>query len=80
MSKAAPPPAKTTGVPLGSGLLANKLHARQARADLVVRPRIIKLLDDGSSASLILVSAPAGFGKTTLLAEWLKKQPHGSCW
>ena len=59
-----------------SGLLATKLYARPARANLVARPRLTRLLDDGRSASLILVSAPAGFGKTTLLAEWLRNRPQ----
>lgn len=59
------------GALLGGGLLATKLYARPTRTNLVVRPRINKLLDAGLSANLILVSAPAGFGKTTLLAEWL---------
>ena len=70
MPKAAPTPDNLISIPLGSGLLETKLYARPARANLVARPRICKLLDDGLSASLILVSAPAGFGKTTVLAEW----------
>src|SRR5512141_617212 len=64
MSIADPTPDKTVGVSLGSNLLETKLYARPARASLVSRPRITKLLDRGLSASLILVSAPAGFGKT----------------
>jgi LuxR family maltose regulon positive regulatory protein len=61
-------------------LLATKLHPRPARANLVARPRLCRLLDEGRAASLILVSAPAGFGKTTLLAEWLGHTPHDACW
>jgi LuxR family transcriptional regulator, maltose regulon positive regulatory protein len=64
----------------GGRLLATKLCARPARANLVARPRLIGLLDDGRSASLILVSAPAGFGKTTLLAEWLGHGRQSTCW
>jgi LuxR family transcriptional regulator, maltose regulon positive regulatory protein len=37
----------------------------------VPRPRLIQRLDEGTERDLTLVSAPAGFGKTTLLAEWL---------
>ncbi len=61
----------------GHGLLTTKLYARPAPASLVTRPRIIQLLEDGLSASLILVSAPAGFGKTTLLTEWLSAKDEG---
>ena len=80
MLKAAPISEGTAGGSGGSDLLATKLYARPARGNVVVRPRVIGLLDDGLSAGLILVSAPAGFGKTTLLAEWLKGRPQGSCW
>ncbi len=80
MSKAEPTPDNTISTSWGSGLLATKLYPRPARANLVARPRISKLLDEGLSASLILVSAQAGFGKTTLLAEWLKNRRPGSCW
>jgi len=43
----------------------------------VPRPRLIERLDRGSEARLTLVSAPAGFGKTTVLAEWLAAAPAG---
>lgn len=79
MSEGAPTSDSTMAAPRGSGLLATKLYARLVRATLVARPRVIKLLDDGLSASLILVSAPAGSGKTTLLAEWFRTRLHGSC-
>ena len=80
MSEAAPTPDNTIRAAQGSGLLATKLYARPARANLVARPRLTRLLDDGRSAGLILVSAPAGFGKTTLLAEWLRNRPQSACW
>jgi LuxR family maltose regulon positive regulatory protein len=52
-------------------ILAAKLgvHARSAR--LVDRPRLRSLLEGWPEARLVLVSAPAGFGKTTVLADWL---------
>jgi LuxR family transcriptional regulator, maltose regulon positive regulatory protein len=43
----------------------------------VSRPRLIARLDRGAEGKLTLVSAPAGFGKTTLLAEWLAAAPAG---
>src|SRR6187200_351065 len=54
-----------------SPLVETKLFLPQPRGDAVARPRLTELLDRGRTARLILVSAPAGFGKTTLLARWL---------
>ncbi len=56
-------------------ILATKLHIPSLRptAGLVPRPRLLERLDEGLPAGrkLTLVSAPAGFGKTTLVGEWL---------
>jgi LuxR family maltose regulon positive regulatory protein len=52
-------------------LLATKLHVPRRRRGLVPRPRLSARLDRGAEAPLTLVSASAGFGKTTLLTEWL---------
>ena len=52
-------------------LVETKLRAPRTRPDLVERPRLHELLDRGEGRKLTLVSAPAGFGKTTLLVEWL---------
>jgi len=52
-------------------LLTAKLHPPQVRPNLVSRPRLTDRLDAGLAGKLTLVSAPAGFGKTTLLAEWV---------
>jgi LuxR family maltose regulon positive regulatory protein len=43
----------------------------------VLRPRLSERLDRGAASKLVLVSAPAGFGKTTLLTEWLAAGPAG---
>ncbi len=77
ISKAMAVPDNAISIPQGSGLVETKLYARSARANLVARPRINKLLDNGLAARLILVSAPAGFGKTTVLAEWLQTKDEG---
>ena len=53
-----------------SPLLETKLYVPRRRPSLVPRPRLIQRLDRGVERSLTLVSAPAGFGKTTLLADW----------
>ncbi len=58
-----------------SPLLETKLYVPKWRAGLVPRPRLIERLDQGIERKLTLVSAPAGFGKTTLLAEWLAATP-----
>src|SRR5690348_8158066 len=52
-------------------LLETKLHVPRWRRSLVARPRLSERLSRGTQSALTLVSAPAGFGKTTLLAEWL---------
>ncbi len=54
-----------------SPLLETKLFIPRLRRSLVARPRLSERLRHGSQSRLTLISAPAGFGKTTLLAEWL---------
>src|SRR5215211_4399452 len=56
-------------------LLETKLHVPRRRHGLVPRPRLSERLSRGTESALTLVSAPAGFGKTTLLAEWLAAAP-----
>ncbi|OQY22417.1 MAG: hypothetical protein B6I35_06130 [Anaerolineaceae bacterium 4572_32.2] len=51
-------------------LLTTKLYIPPPRPNLVSRPRLIKRLNAGLHRKLTLISAPAGFGKTTLLSEW----------
>lgn len=58
-------------------LLETKLHVPRRRRGLVARPRLDERLSRGAEAPLTLVSAPAGFGKTTRLAEWLAAAPAG---
>ncbi|MEO5806427.1 LuxR C-terminal-related transcriptional regulator [Devosia sp.] len=52
-------------------LVATKLFIPKLRSGLVERPRLREHLKRGAEAKLTLISAPAGFGKTTLLTEWL---------
>jgi ATP/maltotriose-dependent transcriptional regulator MalT len=64
-------------------LLETKLHIPRRRRGLVERPRLIERLNRGAESALTLVSAPAGFGKTTLLTEWLAAvaaQGHSVAW
>src|SRR6266540_1154812 len=52
-------------------LLATKLYIPPPRPKVVLRPRLIERLNEGLYRKLTLISAPAGFGKTTLVSEWL---------
>jgi LuxR family maltose regulon positive regulatory protein len=61
-------------------LLATKLHVPQVRPNLVSRPHLLNSLTPGSENRLILLSAPAGFGKTTLLSDWLAAHPRPAGW
>jgi LuxR family maltose regulon positive regulatory protein len=54
---------------MSAPVLATKLYLPPPRPNAVVRPRLIARLNEGGR--LILVSAPAGFGKTTLVSEWI---------
>ena len=56
-------------------LLETKLYVPRSQHGLVPRPRLSERLDRGAASKLLLVSAPAGFGRTTLLAEWLAAEP-----
>ena len=52
-------------------LIRTKLYIPQARANRAPRPALIQRLNQGLAARLTVVSAQAGFGKTTLLSEWI---------
>ncbi|HEX4660027.1 MAG TPA: hypothetical protein VH307_21795, partial [Streptosporangiaceae bacterium] len=65
---------------LASNLLATKLHVPLAQPGFVARPRLARQLDDGLARGLILVSAPAGFGKTSLLASWARTGSQPVAW
>ena len=62
---------------MASPLVDTKLYAPRLRPGLVARPQLIERLARGAVLNLTLISAPAGFGKTTLLAEWLASLPAG---
>jgi LuxR family maltose regulon positive regulatory protein len=61
-------------------LLRTKLHVPPVRQELVSRPRLLEQLDLGLHRKLVLVSAPAGFGKTTLLSEWIARRQRPVAW
>src|SRR5262249_36282301 len=60
--------------------LATKLHMPRPRTRLVPRSHLIERLKHGLERALTLVSAPAGYGKTTLLAQWLTESDMPVAW
>jgi LuxR family maltose regulon positive regulatory protein len=56
---------------MASPLIETKLYIPKLRRGLVARPRLSERLSRGAESRLTLISAPAGFGKTTLLSAWL---------
>jgi LuxR family maltose regulon positive regulatory protein len=63
-------------------VLLTKLYIPLLRAKIVFRPRLIEQLNEGLSEGrkLTLISAPAGFGKTTLVSEWLTGCGSPAAW
>src|SRR5215468_3969556 len=61
-------------------ILATKLYVPPRRPNLVLRPRLIDRLNEGLHRKLTLISAPAGFGKTTLVSEWLAGCARPAAW
>jgi hypothetical protein len=75
-----------SGLKPGDGMdtqiLTTKLYIPPVRPGLVPRPRLLQRLDEGLRPGhrLTLVSAPAGYGKTTLLSEWIHTSgAHRGC-
>jgi LuxR family maltose regulon positive regulatory protein len=70
------------GHPLPAELLTSKLYIPPLRPNLVPRPRLVELLNEGlrTNHKMTLVSAPAGFGKTTLVVAWLKQIGIPAAW
>ena len=72
---------------MAAPLLTTKLYIPPVRPNIVRRPRLIKQMNDGLlgqrgdfARKLTLISAPAGFGKTTLASEWLAGCPQPAAW
>ena len=65
-----------------ASILATKLYIPSPRAKVVIRARLIKQLSDGLAfgRKLTIISAPAGFGKTTLISEWIANCGRPTAW
>jgi LuxR family transcriptional regulator, maltose regulon positive regulatory protein len=61
-------------------LLATKLHLPRPRPGFVPRPRLVSRLDEGLERGLVLVCAPAGYGKTVALADWARRSGRPVTW
>src|SRR5437588_8561983 len=61
-------------------ILATKLYIPRLRPNVVSRPRLLERLNEGLHRKLTLISAPAGFGKTTLVSEWVAGIERPTAW
>lgn len=61
-------------------LIETKLYVPRRGAKLVSRPRLLGMLDDGQESKLTLVCAPAGFGKSNLLTDWIHSTGQPVAW
>ncbi|QMV41154.1 LuxR C-terminal-related transcriptional regulator [Cohnella cholangitidis] len=61
-------------------LLHTKTSHPVSRKNLVQRQRLVQLIEQGIEGRLTVVSAPAGFGKTTLLSQWVRQTGHAVAW
>ena len=73
-------PARHTAPSAQDVLLATKLHVPRPQPGVVPRPRLAQQLDEGLGRGLVLVCAPAGYGKTVLLADWAQHGPQLAAW
>ena len=65
---------------VASPLLLTKLHVPSPRSHLVRRDCILQTLQNGLTSRLILISAAAGLGKTTVLSKWVQQIQHPVGW
>ena len=70
----------TVTTPERDVLLATKLHMPASQPAQVLRPRLTARLDEGLTRGFILACAPAGYGKTVLLADWARRSGHPVAW
>src|SRR5215510_13585687 len=69
-------------VMMNQSIISTKINIPRSRTELVIRPRVMEMLHEGlmRPAALTLVSASAGYGKTTLVVSWLHTIQHRCAW
>src|ERR1044071_9957202 len=65
---------------MSTPILTTKLYIPPPRPNAVLRPRLIERLYEGLHRKLTLISAPAGFGKTTLVSTWIASCGRPVAW
>nr|WP_243640017.1 LuxR C-terminal-related transcriptional regulator [Micromonospora sp. MW-13] len=78
-----PVPGPAAGSPPAGGsapLLASRLAPAPLAGPVLVRPRLLRRLDEGTAGPVTLVSGPAGWGKTTLLGSWARTVEPTPAW
>ena len=71
---------KRTRTLIPADLLYTKLAPPRLPSSLASRPALIERLEAGLAGKVTLISAPAGFGKTTLISDWLARQARPVAW
>ena len=68
--------------PVTTNLLQTKMFIPPPRPDFIARPQLLEHLDQGlrKSRSLTLVSAPAGYGKSTMVVSWIHERHLSAAW
>src|SRR5258708_4453799 len=67
-------------ISISDDLIRTKLVPPRLHTALVPRDSLLARLDEALTRKLMLVSAPAGFGKTTLVAEWMAARGNAGAW
>jgi LuxR family maltose regulon positive regulatory protein len=77
-----PPAAAPAGAAMSGqdALLATKLHVPRPQPGFVPRPRLVQALSQGLARGRVLICAPAGFGKTSMLADWARSGGRPVAW
>jgi LuxR family maltose regulon positive regulatory protein len=65
---------------MSAAFLSTKFYIPQPRKAIIHREHLFDMLNGGIKGKLVLVSAPAGYGKTTLITSWLTKQDLPVAW
>ena len=73
-------PRTRANISFSRSLIQTKLYRPRSGSDLIHRARLIERLNTGLSSNVTLISAPAGFGKTTLIADWVQTLNRPSAW